>query len=65
MSIEKRNLKIMFSKSGGTASKNAQVTRIALPVKWIRELGLTVDNREVEITYDGKKIVIEPVNKKD
>lgn len=60
MEIESRKLRIMFSKSGGTASKNAQVTRIALPVKWIKDLGLTMENREVKTTYDGKRIIIEP-----
>lgn len=60
MEIESRKLKIIFSKAGGNASENARSTKIALPVTWVRGLGLTIDNREVKTTYDGEKIIIEP-----
>ncbi|GAA0865970.1 AbrB/MazE/SpoVT family DNA-binding domain-containing protein [Paraclostridium tenue] len=60
MNKEIRKLKILFTKPGGNASKGSVSTRITLPVKWIKELGITPDNREVKTSFDGKKITIEP-----
>ena len=60
MTIEVRKLRVMFNKVGGNASKGAQSTRITLPVTWVKDLGLTPENREVKTTYDGNKITIEP-----
>lgn len=60
MTIEVRKLRVMFNKAGGNASKGAQSSRITLPVKWVKELGLSSENREVKTTFDGKKITIEP-----
>lgn len=62
MTKETRKLKVMFNKAGGNASKSAQSTRISLPIKWIKELGLNPENRDVKTTYDGEKIIIEPYN---
>ena len=51
--------KILFNKPGGTASKNAMMARLTLPPEFVKELGITPDDKEVIITLDGKKIVIE------
>lgn len=51
---ETRDLKITFTK-GGSGSES---TKLSLPVKWIRQLGLSKDNRDVEVTLDGNKIII-------
>lgn len=58
---EKRNAKVLFSKAGGTATKGSQTTKITLPIKWVRKLGITEDDREVDITMDveGERIIIE------
>jgi len=59
MTKEIRKLKVLFNKAGGNASKSAQTTRITLPVKWVKEMGITPDDREVKTSFDGKKITIE------
>lgn len=59
MTKEIRRLKVLFNKAGGNASKSAQTTRITLPVKWVKEMGITPDDREVKTSFDGKKITIE------
>ena len=59
MTKEVRKLKVLFNKAGGNASKSAQTTRISLPIKWVKEMGLTPDNREVKTSFDGQKITIE------
>ncbi len=62
--MEQRTLKITFNKSGGTASKNGVTTRLTLPVSWIREMGLTADNREVTASFQDGVITIKPIEGK-
>lgn len=57
--MEKRNAKIMFAKPGGTASKGSVTSRISLPITWIREMGITENDREVLLKFNGKEIIIE------
>lgn len=52
---EKRNLKVIFNRSGGTASKGGITSRITLPIAWVREMGLNPEDREIIATYDGEK----------
>lgn len=51
---EERNLKISFTTSGS----GSESTRISLPIKWIRELGIDKENREVIAIIDDDKIII-------
>lgn len=58
--MEERQLKVIFSKSGGTAGKGGITNRLTIPTTWIKAMGITPDNREVVATFDGKrKITIE------
>lgn len=61
--MEKRKARIIFAKPGGTASEKSVSTRVSLPVPWVREMGVTKEERDVEISFDGKKIVIEKKGK--
>ena len=56
---ESRTLKVIFSKAGGNASKNAISNKLSLPSKWVSEMGLTKSKRTVKVTYDGDRIIIE------
>lgn len=56
---ENRELKIMFNKSGGTASKNSYSTKISIPKSWLDDMGITLDEREIIASYEDKKITIE------
>lgn len=52
---ECRFVKMLFTKSGsGSISP-----RLSFPSTWIRDMGITPDDREVAITFDGNKIIIE------
>lgn len=53
--MKTRKLKISFNKSG-SGSISASVR---LPISWLKELGLTQENREVSINFDNNKIIIE------
>lgn len=62
---EKRNAKILFNKSGGTASKNGITNRITIPTTWIKEMGITQDNRNVVLKFENGIITIEKCNKEE
>ncbi len=55
--MEVRNVKIMFNKDG----HGSDTTKISLPIKWIRDMGISPNDREVDLKYDEKtkKIIIE------
>lgn len=57
--MEKRILKIMMNKAGGTAGKNSYNCRVSLPNSWINEMGITKEDREVNVTFENGKIIIE------
>ena len=52
---ESRDLKITFTK-GGSGSTTC---KLGIPVKWIKELNITPEDRDVEVTLDDDKIIIE------
>ena len=49
--MEVRKLKVNLFKSG-SGSVNAKVT---LPITWIRDLGVTPEDREIDVEYDEEK----------
>lgn len=56
---EKRERLIQISKDG----RGADTFRVALPTKWMRDMGIDYDDRKVEIIYDSteKSIVIKKI----
>ena len=56
-----RNAKINFNKSGGNASKNSYTSRLTIPTSWIKEMGITEENREVKLVIEDNKIIIEKI----
>lgn len=56
---EVRELKIMFNKSGGNASKNSYAPKLSIPKAWLDSMNVTLDEREVKAKFDGSKIIIE------
>ena len=61
--MEKRVANIIVQEPGGPAAKNARTYKISLPSTWIKELGISDTNREVELCFDGTSITIS--NKQD
>ena len=58
--MEKRSLKISFMKSGSGSTSS----RITLPITWIKKMGLDIDNREVEVSFNEKDNSIKIAPKK-
>ena len=61
--MEKRKAKISISAAGGTAGKGAKTYKLTIPSAWIAAMGITEDDREVELSFDGDKLVVaRPMN---
>ena len=54
--MEERRLRVIFSKDG----RGATNTKITLPVKWVRSMGVNPEQREVTLQYDeeNEQIII-------
>jgi hypothetical protein len=57
--IMQKNAKVTFNRSGGTARGKAITNRITIPTSWIKQLGVTEEDREVKLTLDSDRIIIE------
>ena len=62
--MNRRSVKIMRRKAGGTAGKNAEKYSVNLPAGWLRAMGIQKDNR-VELSFDGEKITVRPLASTD
>ena len=52
--MEKRNVRVSFHRAG-----NGRGARITLSIPWLRKMGILEEAKEVELTYDEKKITLE------
>ena len=56
--MEKRTAKVSISAAGGTAGKGAKTYKLTIPTTWIAAMGVAEDDREVELTFDGDRIIV-------
>lgn len=59
--MERRLARINSSAAGGTASAGAKTHKVTLPSRWLQAMGITDEEREVELTFDQNRIVITKV----
>ena len=64
MNYEERRGKIRISKASGTAGSHSKGFRVALPPAWVRQMGLTDQNREIVLYFDGECITIRRTSSK-
>ena len=50
--------KLIVTKQGGTASKNAVTYRLTLPAEMVKSLGITPEDRSVELEMVGDTLTI-------
>lgn len=62
--MNRRSVKIMRRKAGGTAGKNAEKYSVNLPAGWLHTMGLSKEDR-VELSFDGEKITVRPLASTD
>lgn len=56
--VESRKAKINVSAAGGTAGKGAKTYKVSLPTSWVEAMGLSMEQREVELSFDGEQIIL-------
>ena len=56
--METRKCKISVGKPGGNASKNAKNYRLSIPTKRVQGMGVSPEERELLISFDGECITI-------
>lgn len=56
--MEKRIANVNISSAGGTAAKGAKTCKITLPTSWLKKLGISEAERELELSFDGERISI-------
>jgi len=63
--MEKKYKKVSSNKAGGTASANALAWKVGIPNRWIADMEITKEDRDIEISYDEnhKIITIKKVKK--
>ena len=52
--MEARKLNIIFNKAGS----GSVTTRLTIPKKWIDEMKISTENRDILAIYDGERIMI-------
>ena len=57
--MDVRIRKLSITKVGGNASENSKRASIGLPMPWLNEMGLNEDFKEIKMSFDGNKIIIE------
>ena len=62
---EIRKLKIHVGKVGGNSGSTSKHFRISLPNKWVKEMGITPEERTVNASFDGEVITIEKAQEQD
>ncbi len=56
--MERRMARVNISTAGGTASKDSKTCKVTLPTTWVDAMGVTAQRRELELTFDGTKIIL-------
>lgn len=58
MEKEARNVKLYVRNPGGNAGSAAKQYRVSLPTKWVKEMGITPEKRDITLAFDGSQISI-------
>ena len=57
--LESRQLRVMPSKPGGTSRGKSLSFRVILPRPWLAAMGVDQDARDVVVSFDGTRIIVE------
>lgn len=55
---EIRKCKAIVGNPGGNASKGAKNYRVAIPPVWAQAMGITSEERDLLLTFDGESVII-------
>lgn len=58
-SQEVRKAKMLMGNPGGNAGKGASYYRVGIPPIWAQMMGVSSEDRDLLLTFDGKQVIIE------
>ena len=56
---ESRQLKVSFNRSGSGSISSS----VRLPISWLKEMGISKEDREVEVIFNNEEIIIKKLDK--
>lgn len=56
--METRKCKISAHKAGGNAGKDSKKYSLGLPSKWVHQMGMSAEHRDLIISFDGSVITV-------
>ncbi len=56
--MEIRKASLIIGRAGGNASKNAENYKISIPAKWVKEMCMSKEDKEIFLSFDGDKIIV-------
>lgn len=56
---EPRKAKMLMGSPGGNAGKGASYYRVGIPPVWAQMMGVSYKDRDLLLTFDGKRVIIE------
>ncbi len=56
--METRITNLIIGTPGGTAAKNSNTYKLSLPSAWIHKMGLSKDDHQLILSFDGSQIII-------
>ena len=56
---ETRKAKMLMGNPGGNAGKGASYYRVGIPPVWAQMMGVSSEDRDLLLTFDGKRVIIE------
>lgn len=60
--IEKRKANMIIAKAGGNASQNAYNCKVSIPKIWADKLGVTAEDKTLQLEFHGDMIIIRKSN---
>jgi len=60
--LDSRKGNMTITSPGGNASRNAIGFRVTIPTLWGKEMGISKDDRKIQLTFtEDRKIIIEKI----
>lgn len=56
---EERKGNMIIGTAGGTAGKNSRNYKVSIPSLWAKEMGVSMEDKTLILSFEDKKIVIE------
>jgi len=60
--VEIRKGKVHIGKPGGNAGKTSKNHRVSLPTTWMQTMKITLEERDITLSFDGERIILEKDN---